>query len=90
MRNCQPEGFGRRLIDMCAGVYFTGGSLNPVRSFGCAVAALSFPSYHWIYWLGPTLGSLVAAGYFRFAKLCHYEEANPGQDESEPEPEPRV
>lgn len=62
------------------GVYFTGGSLNPARSLGCAVAARNFPGYHWIYWLGPALGATLAALYFRFVKLVHYEEANPGQD----------
>ncbi|KAI1810633.1 aquaporin-like protein [Poronia punctata] len=72
------------------GVYFTGGSLNPARSFGCAVAGPSFPGYHWIYWVGPGLGALVAAGYYRFVKFCHYEEANPGQDEPIPPAEDRV
>lgn len=62
------------------GVYFTGGSLNPARSFGCAVAGRAFPSYHWIYWLGPALGASLAAVYYRFVKWAHYEEANPGQD----------
>lgn len=33
-------------------VYYTGAGLNPARSFGPAVAARSFPVYHWIYWLG--------------------------------------
>lgn len=62
------------------GVYFTGGSLNPTRSFGPAVAGTQFPSYHWIYWIGPLLGGALAAGYYRFVKLFNYEEANPGQD----------
>lgn len=31
------------------GVYFTGGSLNPARSFAPDVVLRSFPSYHWIY-----------------------------------------
>jgi Major intrinsic protein len=30
-------------------VYYTGGSLNPARSFGPNVVMHSFPSYHWIY-----------------------------------------
>lgn len=62
------------------GVYYTGGSLNPARSFGCAVAARSFPRYHWIYWLGPFMGSMFTAGYYRLIKLFNYEEANPDQD----------
>jgi aquaporin related protein len=65
-----------------AGVYYTGGSLNPTRSFGPAAAGGGFVGYHWIYWLGPTLGAFVSAGYFRFVKYFDYEEANPGQDSS--------
>jgi aquaporin related protein len=65
-----------------AGVYYTGGSLNPTRSFGPAVAGGGFVHYHWIYWLGPGLGAFLSAGYFRFVKYFDYEEANPGQDSS--------
>ncbi|CAJ2510816.1 Uu.00g064410.m01.CDS01 [Anthostomella pinea] len=80
-----PVGIGLALfVAEIPGVYFTGGSLNPARSFGCAVAAPSFPHYHWIYWLGPAMGGVLAAIYFRFVKACHYEEANPGQDASQP------
>ncbi|ROV92515.1 hypothetical protein VSDG_06644 [Cytospora chrysosperma] len=70
------------------GVYYTGGSLNPARSFGCAVAGRSFPGYHWIYWLGPVLGAAVASGFYRFVKWAHYEEANPGQDHISPHTPP--
>lgn len=31
-------------------VLYTGGSLNPARSFGPSVAEPSFPGYHYIYW----------------------------------------
>lgn len=61
-------------------MYFTGGSLNPARSFGPAVVNHNFPSYHWIYWLGPILGAIVAAGFYKFIKILEYETANPGQD----------
>jgi aquaporin related protein len=64
------------------GVYFTGGSLNPARSFGPALASLDFTTYHWIYWVGPFLGALLAVGYYRFVKHFNYEEVNPGQDSS--------
>ncbi|KAH7135366.1 aquaporin-like protein [Dendryphion nanum] len=78
-----PVGIGLALfVAMMGGVYFTGGSLNPARSFGPAVASAQFPGYHWIYWIGPFLGSLIAAGYYRFVKYFNYEEANPGQDSS--------
>ncbi|KAI8962184.1 aquaporin-like protein [Daldinia sp. FL1419] len=76
-----PLGIGLALfVAEIPGVYYTGGSLNPARSFGCAVVAPNFPGYHWIYWIGPLLGAIIAAGYYRFVKICHYEEANPGQD----------
>jgi len=74
------------LINCCVtGTGYTGASLNPARSLGCAVAARSFPGYHWIYWLGPFLGSLLAAGFYAIVKYVHYEEANPGQDAAHPE-----
>lgn len=73
---------GKKLIARAPGVWVTGGSLNPARSFGCAVAGASFPGYHWIYWVGPSLGALLATAYFWFVKTMHYEEANPGQDAS--------
>ncbi|KAK0756194.1 hypothetical protein N5P37_011284, partial [Trichoderma harzianum] len=61
------------------GTSYTGASLNPVRSFGCAVATPGFPGYEWIYWLGPLLGAVVAAGFYRFVKWSHYEDANPNE-----------
>lgn len=46
-----PIGIGLALfVAEIAGVYYTGGSLNPARSFGPCVAARSFNGYHWIYW----------------------------------------
>lgn len=64
-------------------VYYTGAGLNPARSFGPCVAARSFPGYHWIYWVGPILGSVFSAAFYRVFKILHYETANPGQDASE-------
>ncbi|KAK1625269.1 MIP family channel protein [Colletotrichum phormii] len=76
-----PIGIGLALfMILIPGVWVTGGSLNPARSFGCAVAGRAFPNYHWIYWLGPCMGAALAAAYYRFVKWAHYEEANPGQD----------
>ncbi|KAH7324077.1 aquaporin [Rhexocercosporidium sp. MPI-PUGE-AT-0058] len=76
-----PIGIGLALfVAEMAGVYHTGGSLNPTRSFGPAVVSTSFPGYHWIYWVGPFLGAAISSGYYRFAKAMNYEEANPDQD----------
>ncbi|KAJ9150777.1 Aquaporin, Major Intrinsic Protein [Pleurostoma richardsiae] len=80
-----PVGIGLTLfVTMLVGVPYTGASLNPARSFGCAVAAAEFPGYHWIYWVGPCLGALLAAGFYRIVKFLHYEDANPGQDDHKP------
>lgn len=76
-----PVGIGLALfVAELMGVYYTGGSLNPARSFGPAVVTRDFPSHHWIYWVGPFMGAGIAAGYYWFAKALNYEEANPGQD----------
>jgi len=77
-----PLGIGLSLfIAELAGVYFTGGSLNPARSFGPAVVTGSWPGYHWIYWLGPLLGAVMAAGFYILMKSLGYETANPGADD---------
>lgn len=78
-----PLGIGLSLfVALLAGGFYTGGSLNPARTLGPAVAAGKFTGEHWIYWLGPAMGAGLAAGYYRLIKLLHYEEANPDQDSS--------
>ncbi|KAI1746142.1 aquaporin-like protein [Xylaria scruposa] len=77
-----PVGIGLSLfITQMMGVYYTGGSVNPARSFGPAVATGSFPTYHWIYFIGPILGALVASGFYKFLQILEYETVNPGQDD---------
>ncbi|KUJ14382.1 aquaporin [Mollisia scopiformis] len=81
-----PIGIGLSLfIAELTGVYFTGGSVNPARSFGPSVVSHQFHTYHWIYWVGPILGSLLASGFYLFIKMLEYETANPGQDRSKEE-----
>lgn len=63
------------------GVYFTGGSANPTRSFGPCVVKREFHNTHWIYWVGPGIGAMLAAGFYRVMKMLEYEHANPGQDD---------
>ncbi|KAL6718266.1 Aquaporin-1 [Lecanora helva] len=81
-----PIGIGLALfIAELGGVYYTGGSLNPARSFGPNVINHEFEDYHWIYWLGPLLGSLLASAFYKLIKALEYETANPGQDFDENE-----
>jgi aquaporin related protein len=68
-----PIGIGLSLFVVeLAGINYSGGSINPARSFGPCVAGAHFTGYHWIYWLGPVLGSLMAAGFYHFIKVCSY------------------
>ena len=76
-----PVGIGLALfVAHLAGVMFTGSSLNPARSFGPDVVVGKFDHYHWIYWVGPALGSLLAVLFYRLIKAFEYETVNPGQD----------
>jgi aquaporin rerated protein, other eukaryote len=79
-----PLGIGLSLFTAeLAGVYYTGGSLNPARSFGPCVANREFPLQHWIYWAGPVCGAILAAGFYKLLKVLRYESCNPGQDGEE-------
>ncbi|KAJ5198585.1 uncharacterized protein N7498_007702 [Penicillium cinerascens] len=79
-----PVGIGLAFF-LCelVGDYFTGGSLNPARSLGPDVINRQFPGYHWIYWVGPLLGSLLASGFYHLLCFVRWENINPGQDYNE-------
>ncbi|KIW08588.1 uncharacterized protein PV09_00551 [Verruconis gallopava] len=72
-----PVGIGLALfIAELVGVYYTGGSLNPARSFGPCVVTGSFDKEHWIYWVGPGAGAIAAVIFYKFIKILEYEIAN--------------
>ncbi|KAF8855070.1 aquaporin-like protein [Acephala macrosclerotiorum] len=76
-----PVGIGLALfIAEMVGVYYTGGSLNPARSFGPCVVTGIFDHEHWIYWVEPIVGTFIAVFFYKFIKMLEYEMANPGQD----------
>ncbi|PVH83534.1 aquaporin-like protein [Cadophora sp. DSE1049] len=72
-----PVGIGLALfVAELTGVFWTGGSLNPARSFGPAVVTKSFASTHWIYWVGPFAGAILAVIEFKLIKALEYTTVN--------------
>ncbi|KIW01322.1 uncharacterized protein PV09_07097 [Verruconis gallopava] len=68
-----PLGIGLALVfGELVGIFWTGGSLNPARSFGPNVVSWNWKSNHWIYWIGPFVGSLIAVTIHRILiRLAH-------------------
>ncbi|XP_071991119.1 aquaporin-4-like isoform X2 [Engystomops pustulosus] len=44
---------------------FSGGSMNPARSLGPALLS-GIWEYHWVYWIGPTIGAFLAGAFYEF------------------------
>ncbi|KAG5978152.1 hypothetical protein E4U55_006346 [Claviceps digitariae] len=83
-----PIGIGISVfIAHIVGVDYTGTGINPARSLGPAVIK-GFVDYHWIYWLGPVMGSLLSFGIYSVFKWLEYRSANPGQDRDDIESVP--
>jgi len=81
-----PFGIGMSLFisALCAGP-FTGASLNPARTFGPSIVSKEFGRDHWIYYIGPILGSLLAASWWHLLKFLKYEKAVGSADPEKPE-----
>ncbi|MBW0487667.1 hypothetical protein O181_027382 [Austropuccinia psidii MF-1] len=71
------------------GVIYTGAAMNSARAFGPDVIT-GFPSYHWIYWVGPTIGSIFGTLFYLFMKSVDYGSLNPKQDSDNNDDSPDV
>ncbi|PPQ95456.1 hypothetical protein CVT26_008475 [Gymnopilus dilepis] len=84
-----PVGIGLTLF-VCElfAVYYTGGAMNTARSFGPAVVT-GFPDpNHWVYWVGPFLGSLLGTTIYTLLKHYRYWTLVPDQATSDPKKSP--
>lgn len=80
-----PIGIGvSAFLAHIAGTNYTGTSINPARSFGPACIQ-GFVGVHWIFWLGPFMGSILAFVVYTVLKWLEYQTANPGQDSDDVE-----
>ncbi|XP_066468967.1 aquaporin-4-like [Tiliqua scincoides] len=53
------------IVGALAAGMFSGGSMNPARSLGPAVVT-GIWEHHWVYWLGPILGAVLAGVSYEF------------------------
>jgi len=78
-----PVGIGLTLFAChLFAVYYTGAAMNTARAFGPAVVTAFAEPNHWVYWVGPFIGSLLSVGFYSALKSVHYERLmiNPDQD----------
>ncbi|KAJ3516515.1 hypothetical protein NLJ89_g1078 [Agrocybe chaxingu] len=84
-----PVGIGLTLFAChLFAVYYTGASMNTARSFGPAAVSGFHNPNHWVYWVGPFLGSLLGAGFYVVLKHYRYWTLNPDQATTDPRKSP--
>ncbi|KAF8135138.1 aquaporin-like protein [Boletus edulis] len=87
-----PIGIGLTLfVGHLFAVFYTGACMNTARAFGPAVVTgFNFPGHsrHWVYWVGPFLGSLLGVAIYTMLKWINYLELNPAQASTSVEDSP--
>ncbi|HUY70123.1 MAG TPA: aquaporin [Candidatus Baltobacteraceae bacterium] len=56
------------MVDVLAIGPFTGGAMNPARAIGPTIASMFFANWY-VYWIGPILGGIVAALFYKYLIL---------------------
>lgn len=83
----QPSAIASLTVGFCVGTgvlaagTHTGGLQNPIVAFGPAIISGNFQD-HWLYWVGPYVGSTVATAFYLSLKLVRetYEQKNQSGD----------
>lgn len=50
---------------------YTNASINPARAFATSVVSRDFTPTHWIFWIGPLTGGMMAAAMYIF--FCYFD-----------------
>lgn len=65
------------LLDIMVGGPLTGAAMNPARVFGPALLSGTWDT-HWVFWVGPLLGGLLAGFLYDLFILRDRDQAGPG------------
>ncbi len=71
-------------MDILAGGVVSGAVMNPARAFGPSIIQGDWPN-HWLYWVGPIVGAVIAALLYNDVLLSGISPGAPPSDRINPE-----